>query len=310
MKKKISIIIPTFNEEENIKKFSEALEQCTRGMDYDFEQIIIDNCSTDRTQSIIREICKKNNKIKAIFNSKNFGYIRSPYYGMMQAKGDAVILFSADFQTPPELIPNLIEKWKNGAEVVLLRRLSTETNFFLELIKIIYYKFISLISSENLSFRTTGEGLFNRNVINELKKINDPYPYLRGLIFEIVDKVEFIDFHQPKRLHGESKSNLLNLIEVGFTGIINHSKLPLRFITFVGFLGSLISFLVGLFFLIYKLTYWDSFQLGLAPLLIGFYFGISILILMFGIIGEYVGFIFTHIKKIPLVFEKERINFD
>jgi glycosyltransferase involved in cell wall biosynthesis len=310
MKKIISIIIPTFNEEENIKKFSEALEQCTRGMDYDFEQIIIDNCSTDRTQSIIREICKKNNKIKAIFNSKNFGYIRSPYYGMMQAKGDAVILFSADFQTQHELIPNLIEKWENGAEVVLLRRLSTETNFFLELIKIIYYKFISLISSENLSFRTTGEGLYNKNVINELKKINDPYPYLRGLIFEIVDKVEFIDFHQPKRLHGKSKSNLLNLIEVGLTGIINHSKLPLRFITFVGFLGSLISFLVGLFFLIYKLTYWNSFQLGLAPLLVGFYFGISILILMFGIIGEYVGFIFTHIKKIPLVFEKERINFD
>jgi glycosyltransferase involved in cell wall biosynthesis len=310
MKKIISIIIPTFNEEENIKNFSEALEQCTRGMDYDFEQIIIDNCSTDKTQSIIREICKKNNKIKAIFNSKNFGYIRSPYYGIMQAKGDAVLLFSADFQTPPESIPDLIKKWENGAKVVLLRRISTKTNFFLELIKIIYYKFISLISSANLSSRTTGEGLFDRNVINELKKINDPYPYLRGLIFEIVDKVEFIDFNQPKRLHGKSKSNLLNLIEVGLTGIINHSKLPLRFITFVGFLGSLISFLVGLFFLIYKLTYWNSFQLGLAPLLVGFYFGISILILMFGIIGEYVGFIFTHIKKIPLVFEKERINFD
>lgn len=310
MKKLISIVIPTFNEEENIKEFSDRLEQCILGLDYDFEQIIIDNCSTDNTQIIIREICKKNKKIKAIFNKKNFGYIRSPYYGMMQANGNAVILISADFQTPPELIPNLIKKWESGSKVILYRRISTKTNFFLELIKILYYKFINLISSTNLSIKTTGEGLFDRNVMNELKKIKDPYPYLRGLVFEIENKIEFEDFSQIKRIKGKSKSNLSNLIEVALTGIINHSKIPLRLVTFTGILGSLISFLIGSFFLLYKLLYWDSFQLGLAPLIIGLFFGISIQVFMLGIIGEYIGFLFTRVKNMPLVFEEERINFD
>jgi glycosyltransferase involved in cell wall biosynthesis len=310
MKKLISIVIPTFNEQENIKEFSDRLEQCTLGLDYDFEQIIIDNCSTDNTQTIIREICKKNKKIKAIFNRRNFGYIRSPYYGMMQANGNAVILISADFQTPPELIPNLIKKWESGSKVILYRRISTETNFFLELIKIFYYKFINLISSTNLSIKTTGEGLFDRNVMNELEKIKDPYPYLRGLVFEIENKIEFEDFSQIKRIKGKSKSNLSNLIEVALTGIISHSKIPLRFVTFTGILGSLISFLIGFFFLLYKLLYWDSFQLGLAPLIIGLFFGISIQVFMLGIIGEYIGFLFTRVKNMPLVFEEERINFD
>ena len=310
MKKLISIVIPTFNEEENIKEFSDRLEQCTLGLDYDFEQIIIDNCSTDNTQTIIREICKKNKKIKAIFNRRNFGYIRSPYYGMMQANGNAVILISADFQTPPELIPNLIKKWERGSKVILYRRISTKTNFFLEIIKIFYYKFINLISSTNLSIKTTGEGLFDRNVMNELAKIKDPYPYLRGLVFEIENKIEFEDFSQIKRIKGKSKSNLSNLIEVALTGIINHSKIPLRFVTFTGILGSLISFLIGFFFLLYKLLYWDSFQLGLAPLIIGLFFGISIQVFMLGIIGEYIGFLFTRVKNMPLVFEEERINFD
>ena len=310
MKKLISIVIPTFNEEENIKEFSDRLEQCTLGLDYDFEQIIIDNCSTDNTQTIIREICKKNKKIKAIFNRRNFGYIRSPYYGMMQANGNAVILISADFQTPPELIPNLIKKWESGSKVILYRRISTKTNFFLEIIKIFYYKFINLISSTNLSIKTTGEGLFDRNVMNELAKIKDPYPYLRGLVFEIENKIEFEDFSQIKRIKGKSKSNLSNLIEVALTGIINHSKIPLRFVTFTGILGSLISFLIGFFFLLYKLLYWDSFQLGLAPLIIGLFFGISIQVFMLGIIGEYIGFLFTRVKNMPLVFEEERINFD
>lgn len=311
MKKIISIIIPTFNEEENIKKLSERIEQCTRKINnYKFEQIIIDNCSTDNTQIIIRDICKKNNKIKAIFNSRNFGYIRSPYHGIMQSNGAAAILISADFQCPPSLIESLIKKWENGAKIVLFRRVSTKTNFFLEFIKIIYYKFINSISSLNLPARVTGEGLYDKDVIQDLKKIEDPYPYLRGLIFEIIDKVEFLDFHQPKRLHGKSKSNLSNLIEVGLNGIVKHSKFPFRFIVSIGILGSAISFFVGLFYLMYKIYYWDNFELGLAPLLIGFYFGTSILILMIGIIGEYIGLIFTHIRKIPLVFEKERINFD
>ena len=312
MKKLISIVIPTYNEDANIEELSKQVELNINNYVsyYNYEIIFIDNCSTDKTQEIIRKLCLKNKKIKAIFNKRNFGYIRSPYYGMIQANGAAVILIAGDLETPPDSIPNLIKKWENGAKVVLFRRISTNRNFFLEFIKIFYYKFINLISSTSLSIKTTGEGLFDRGVINELKKIKDPYPYLRGLVFEIEDNIEFEDFSQIKRTKGKSKSNLFNLIEVALTGIVNHSKTPIRFVTFTGILGSLISFLIGLFFLLYKLLHWDSFQLGLAPLLVGFYFGISILIFMLGIIGEYVGFLFTRAKNMPLVFEKERINFD
>ncbi len=310
MKKIISIVIPTYNEEKNIKELLNQIELYTKNLDYDFEKIFIDNCSTDNTQSIIREICKKNKKVKAIFNNRNFGYTRSPYYGILQAKGDAVILCCADFQDPPELIPDLIKKWENGSRVVLLKRTISNENFFLEKLKILFYKFIKLTSEVKLTERTSGSGLFDKKVIDELKKINDPYPYQRGLILEVIDEVDVLEFNRPKRIEGKSSSNFYNLIDVALLGIVKHSKIPLRFVTLFGFLASITSLLVGLFFLCYKLLYWYSFQLGFTPLIVGLFFGISFLVFMLGIIGEYIGFIFTQVRNLPLVFEKERINFD
>ena len=310
MKKIISIVIPTYNEELNIVKLCEQIEFQMNNLDYNYEIIFIDNCSTDNTQNIIRDLCLKNNKIKAIFNSRNFGYIRSPYYGILQARGDAVLHITADFQDPPELIPQLIKKWETGSKVVFLKRKSTNANFILEFIKKFYYRFINSISEIELQNNSTGSGIYDRKIILELKKMNDPYPYMRGLVLEIVDKVDLLEFDQPKRYLGTSKSNLYFLFDYAMLGIVKHSKVPLRIMTISGFLMSLVSFLIGIFFLFYKFFYWNSFQLGLAPLVLGLFFGFSVLIFMLGIIGEYVGFIFTQVRNQPLVLEKERINLD
>lgn len=310
MKKIISIVIPTYNEESNINKLCEQVEFQMNNLDYNYEIIFIDNCSTDNTQNIIRELCLKNNKIKAIFNSRNFGYIRSPYYGILQARGDAVLHITADFQDPPELIPQLIKKWETGSKVVFLKRKSTNANFILEFIKKFYYRFINSISEIELQNNSTGSGIFDRKIILELKKMNDPYPYMRGLVLEIVDKVDLLEFHQPKRYLGTSKSNLYSLFDYAMLGIVKHSKVPLRIMTISGFLMSFVSFLIGIFFLFYKFFYWNSFQLGLAPLVLGLFFGFSVLIFMLGLIGEYVGFILTQVRNQPLVLEKERINLD
>jgi glycosyltransferase involved in cell wall biosynthesis len=310
MKKLISIITPTFNEETNIEKLSDAIAILMQNLDYDYEHIIIDNASTDNTQSIIRELCLKSKKVKAILNTRNFGHIRSPYHAILCAKGDAVIAISSDFQDPPELIPQLIQKWENGSEVVFLKRISSKTNFILEQLKLFFYKVINLISDVRLEKNVTGAGIFDKKIIENLKKINDSYPYFRGMIYEFVDKVDTLEFDQPKRLSGKSNSSFFVLFDLAMLGVVKHSKLPLRIMTISGFIISLVSFFIGIFFIIKKLLFWDAFQLGVAPLIAGVFFGISIIIIMLGLIGEYVGFVLTQTRNLPLVVEKERINFN
>lgn len=309
MKKLISIVTPTFNEERNIEELSKQIEFQMKNTSYDYEHIIIDNASTDKTQNVIRKICLENKSVKAIFNNKNFGHIRSPFYGILQSKGDAVILMASDFQDPPELIPALLEKWNNGSEIVLLKRKKSNANFFTDLFKKLFYRIIKLLSETSLTEKTTGSGIIDKKIVEELKKIDEPYPYFRGLIFEFSNKISTIEFNQPKRSYGNSKNNFFTLFDIGMLGIIKHSKIPLRIMTLAGFFLSLLLLIIGIFFLFYKLLYWDSFQLGLAPLILGVFFGISIQIMLLGIIGEYVGFILTQVRKMPLVIERERINF-
>jgi glycosyltransferase involved in cell wall biosynthesis len=310
MKKLISIVTPTYNEEKDIYSLSKAISIQMNNSDFDYEHIIIDNASIDNTQEVIKKLCLENKKIKAIFNKRNFGHIRSPYYAILQTKGDAVILLAGDGQDPPELIGKLIEKWKTGLDVVLLKRKSSETNFFLESIKIFFYKIINFLSEIKLLEKTTGSGIFDRKIIEELRKIEEPYPYFRGLILEITNKIDVIEFDQPNRKHGQSKNNFFTLFDIAMLGIIKHSKLPLRLMTIAGFIFSFLACIVGIIFFIYKLFFWDSFQLGLAPIILGLFFGISFQILLLGIIGEYVGFTLTQVRKFPLVVEKERINFE
>jgi glycosyltransferase involved in cell wall biosynthesis len=275
----------------------------------DYEHIIIDNASTDNTQQIIRNLCKEDKRVKVILNRKNYGHVRSPYHAILQANGDAVILIASDFQDPVELIPKLINKWLEGSEVVFLKRVSSKENFILEVVKKIFYKIVNLLSEIKLTERTTGSGIFDKKIINQLKKIDEPYPYLRGLIYEIVEKIDVIEFNQPKRIFGKSKNNFYTLFDLAMIAIVKHSKLPLRFMTIFGFVFSFISLTTGLFFLGYKLFFWNSFQLGLAPLILGMFFGISFQVFMLGLIGEYISSILTQVRNMPLVIEKERINF-
>jgi glycosyltransferase involved in cell wall biosynthesis len=309
MKKLISIVTPTFNEERYIEELSKQIEFQMKNTSYDYEHIIIDNASTDNTQNLIRKICSENKSVKAIFNAKNFGHIRSPFYGILQSRGDGVILLASDFQDPPELIPALIEKWNNGSDIVLLKRNKSNENFFIELFKRMFYRIIKLLSETSLTERTTGSGIIDKKIIHQLRKIDEPYPYFRGLILEFTDKISILEFNQPKRIYGSSKNNFFTLFDIGMLGIIKHSKIPLRVMTLAGFFLSILLLIIGFFFLFYKLFYWNSFQLGLAPLILGVFFGISIQIMMLGIIGEYVGFILTQVRKLPLVLERERINF-
>ena len=271
MKKLISIVTPTFNEEDNIKELCQSIASELKKTNYDYEHIIIDNSSTDNTTEILRELAKQDKNIKVIINSRNFGHVRSPVHGLLQSKGDAAILMMSDFQDPIELIPQYISEWEKGYDVVLAQKNSSEENFIKHFLKNLFYKFAKRISDTPLLMNTTGSGLINRKILNILKKIEDPYPYFRGLIPEITENIKLISFHQPKRKKGKTKNNFYTLYDLGILGIVKHSKFPLRVMTFFGFIFSILSLLVALIYLIFKLIYWDSFELGVAPIIIGIF---------------------------------------
>lgn len=310
MRKKISIVTPTFNEELNIEKLCNDIAFQMKKLDYDYEHIVIDNLSTDTTVPILEKKAQKDKNLKVIINSRNFGHIRSPIHGLLQSTGDAVILMSADFQDPIELIPKYIDEWKKGYPVVMGQKLTSEESKFKHLTKKMYYKFINLISEFPLLMDTTGAGLFDRKIIEELRKVNDPYPYFRGLVSEVTSEIKLLQFHQPKRNKGVTKNNFYTLYDLGILGIIKHSKMPLRIITFIGLIASLLSFIVSIVFLFRKLLNWNSFDVGIAPLIIGVFMIASIQIFLLGFIGEYVMNILYHNRNLPLVIEKKRINFD
>jgi polyisoprenyl-phosphate glycosyltransferase len=308
--KKISIVTPTFNEEQNIKEICLAISNKMKELDYDYEHIVIDNSSTDKTILILEELAATNKKLKVIINSRNFGHIRSPIYGLLQASGDAMILMSSDFQDPVELISKYIEEWEKGHLVVMGQKTTSDENKFKHNLKKLFYKFINLISEIPLLMDTTGAGLYDKKIIEELRKTKDPYPYFRGLVSEITNDVKLIPFHQPKRNKGKTKNNYYTLYDLGIVGIIKHSKIPLRIITFIGLTASFLSFVISIIFLFRKIFNWDSFDVGVAPLIIGLFMLASIQIFLLGFIGEYVMNILQQTRNLPLVIEKKRINFD
>jgi glycosyltransferase involved in cell wall biosynthesis len=306
----ISIVTPTYNEVDNIVNLCKEIKNICQSNKIDYEHIIIDNCSTDGTIAKIKNLTANDKNIKAIINQTNFGHIRSPFYGMLQAKGNAVIVMPSDFQSSPQLILEYYNKWIEGSKVVLGRRSKVSDKFFLRIIKYLYYTFISKISNVKLEKNVTGEGLYDKSVIDVLKNIKDPYPYIRGLIFELGFKIDFIDFKQSERVKGYSKNNLYTLFDLGLTGVVKHSNVLLRAMILCGFFSSFISLIVSCFFLVYKIIYWNSFQLGLAPILVGFFGLASLQIMIIGLIGEYVSIVLSYSKNLPLVIEKERINFN
>jgi len=307
--KKISIVTPTFNEEENIKRLCSEIKVEAESLNYDYEHIIIDNSSSDKTIDILREIASKDKNVKIIINSRNYGHIKSPFYGVMQATGDACILMVSDFQEPIYLISKYIKKWENGAKIVLGQKNISEENNFIFSLRKLFYTLLNKISETELSINTTGTGLFDKEVINRLKKINDPYPYFRGLISEVGFDIETIKFDQPLRKLGKTKNNFFTLYDLAMLGVVKHSRMPLRIMTLLGFISSFGCLFVATIYLILKLIFWNSFELGSAPTIIGIFTISSIQIMLLGLLGEYIGVILMHQRNMPLVIEKERINF-
>lgn len=308
--KKISILTPTYNESENIKELCQSIQKIMSNLDYDYEHIVIDNASTDGTIKILKELCKNNKKLKVIINNKNYGHLNSPFYGILQTTGDATVYINSDFQDPPELIPEYIKLWEEGNKIILGQKNRSDENFLIKNLRSFYYKILSKISYSELTLNTTGSGLFDSSVINTLKKIDDPIPYLRGLISEIEGDIKLLKFDQPRRKSGDSKNNLLTLFDLAMLGIVKHSKVPLRLMVLTGFIISLIAIFISIIFLFYKLIFWNSFNLGIAPLVIGLFFFSGFQIFLLGLLGEYISVILSHVRKLPLVIEKERINFE
>ena len=292
--------------EELVTRVAKVMENLSQ---YDYEQIIIDNASTDGTSEILRKLASNNPRLKIILNSRNFGHIRSPYHGMLQASGDAVIYLASDLQEPPELIPDFIKKWEQGAKAVVgIKNSSAESAIFFA-VRRLYYGLVEKLADTRTIQNFTGFGLYDRTIIDYCKKLGDPYPYFRGLIAEIGLPVEKIAYHQPLRKRGFTKNNFYTLYDIAMLGITNFSKVPLRLATMVGFLAATLSLLVAVGYLIYKLLFWQNFAIGTAPMVIGLFFFASVQLFFIGILGEYIGAIHTQVLKRPLVVEKERINF-
>ena len=306
----ISIVTPCYNEEGNAREMYEAIRAIFAGLpQYRYEHIFIDNASKDGTPRILRELAAGDANVKVILNARNFGHVRSGYYALLQTSGEAVIALACDFQDPPELIPEFLRRWAAGSKVVLgVKESSDESGLFYAL-RDRYYRTLARIADIELVRQSTGFGCFDKSVIEALRRIDDPYPYFRGLIAEIGHEPSIVPYRQPARTRGISSQNFYTLYDLAFLGIVNHSKVPLRLATMTGFASAAISLLVALCYLIYKLLFWTQFTLGIAPILIGFFFLTSVQLFFIGIVGEYIGSIYTHVRHHPHVFEKDRINF-
>lgn len=311
-KKKISVVSSCFNEAGNLQAFyNDIVNVMTQFPQYSYEIIMADNCSTDGSRDILRRIAACDKQFKVILNANNFGPDRSSFNALRQASGDAVVPMSSDLQDPPELIADFIKRWEAGYQVVMAVKAQSRENPFMWILRRFYYWTLSNLSdTDHIIQNFTGFGLYDRKFMNALKQYRDPVPYLRGFVSQIGFKQTMVEFVQPKRKHGKSKHSFLSLYDVAMTGFVNHSKLPLRLATFSGFCIAGISMLFAFGYLLYKLLYWDTFSLGVAPMVIGLFFFSAIQLIFIGIVGEYVGAILTQVKNHPLVIEDEKINFD
>jgi glycosyltransferase involved in cell wall biosynthesis len=309
--KLISVVTPCFNEEANVHELHRRIAAAFAELPgYEYEHIFIDNASTDRTVDEVKALAATDKRVKLIVNARNFGHVRSPVYGMLQGRGDAVILMASDLQDPPELIPPFVRAWEQGHKVVLGIKRQTVESFAMRFVRKAYYDLVCRLSEIDLARDNTGFGLYDRQVIEVVSRIDDPYPYLRGLVSDIGFPAAKVDFVKPARTRGITKNNFYTLYDLAMLGITSHSKVPLRMATMLGFAMSGLSLVVAAVYLVAKLLYWNQFSLGLAPLVIGLFLFASVQLFFIGILGEYVGAIHTQVQKRPLVIEKERVNFD
>ena len=311
MAKKISVMIPCYNELENVVPMSEAVvEQFEKNLpEYDYELVFIDNCSTDGTRDKLEVICTKNKNIKAIFNAKNFGQFNSPFYGMCQTTGDATITICCDFQDPVDLIPQFVREWEKGYKIVAAIKTSSDENSLMYFLRTCYYKLIKKMSNVEQIEHFTGTGLYDKSFIKVLKELDDPTPFLRGIVAELGFKRKDIYYKQNMRRSGKTHNNWYSLYDAAMLSFTSYTKIGLRMATIIGFLFATINMLIAVGYLIAKLIWWDNFTLGTAPMLIGIFFIGSVQLFFLGLMGEYILNINTRVMKRPLVVEEKRINF-
>lgn len=309
-KKTISVVTSCYNEEENLPQLYKRLVAVfARLPQYNYEIIVADNCSKDQSRVVLRSIAAKDKNFKVILNANNFGQIRSPHNALLQASGDAVVGICSDLQDPPEMIIDFVREWEKGAKTVCAVKSASKGSFFMSLMRRFYYWLMAKLSETEQIQNFTGFGLYDRKVVDAIKQYHDPYPYARGMIGEIGFKRVEVPYVQEKRNAGRTKNNFFSLYDMAMNAFISHSKIPLRLATFLGFCLAGLSILVALGYLVYKLLYWETFSLGMAPVVIGLFLFFAVQLVFIGIIGEYVGAILTQVKNHPLVIEEEKINF-
>lgn len=310
--KLISIVTPCYCEEENVdflyNKIKGVFDKNCPG--YEYEHIFIDNASTDNSVSLIKKLCEKDHRVKLIVNARNFGHIRSPFYGIMQARGDAVVLMASDLQDPPELLPDFIQQWESGFKLVLAVKKQEIASPVMRFFRRQYYNVLEILADVKITKDFTGFGLYDRTVVEQLRDMGDSYPYLRGLVSELGYDASLVEFVKPQRRSGISHNNFYTLYDMAMLGVTSHTKIPLRLATMFGFVLSALSILIALGYLTYKLLFWNEFVVGMGPLVVGLFFFSSVQLFFLGIVGEYVGAIHTQVLSRPLVIEKERVNFD
>ena len=311
-KKLISVVVPTYNEQENVVPLTDTLVKifAEELPEYNYEIIFIDNHSKDNTKTLIRQICSENPNVKAIFNARNFGQMRSPVYGFKQAYGDCVVRLNADFQDPPSLIPTFVREWEKGHKIVIGIKEKTEEGFFMAFVRRQYYKFLRKITDIGHIENFTGFGLFDKAFVDVVRNIHDPMPYFRGMVAEFGFEYKTILYQRPNRRAGKSKTHFYTLYDVAMIGITSYSKVMLRLASFLGFIIGGLSFLVALVYFIMKLVHWDWFRSGIAPLVIGVFFLGGVQLFFIGLLGEYVLAINSRVLDRPLVVEEERLNFN
>lgn len=309
--KTITIATPCFNEEENVEELYHRVRKIMLQVGrYRYEHLFIDNNSSDQTVPILKRLAMRDQNVKIIVNARNFGQVRSPFHALTQARGDAVLGMAADFQDPPELIPQLIQKWEEGYAMVLCIKKTSRENALMFWLRTMYYQTVQRMSDMRTFQHFTGFGLYDRRVVDIVVSLKDPYPYFRGLMAEIGLPYYELVFDQPRRARGITKNNFYLLYDIAMLGITNASKVPLRIVTFTGFVTAVLSIGAAAVYFIYKIFFWNSFTVGLSPLIIGLFFLGSVQMVSMGIIGEYVGAIHTNVQNRPYVIEKERINFE
>lgn len=310
--KKISVLIPCYNEAENVGPISRAVTEILEKElpRYDYELVFIDNDSTDGTRDIIRGLCADNPRIKAILNARNFGQFNSPYYGMLQVTGDCVIEMVADFQDPVEMIPKYIHEWEKGYKIVIGIKTSSKENRLMYWLRSCYYKTIKKLSDVEQIEHFTGSGLYDREFIEVLRSLDDPTPFLRGIVAELGYRRKEIPYEQPRRRAGKTHNNFYRLYDAAMLSVTSYTKAGLRLATIFGSICAVVSMLIALVYLVMKLIWWDRFPAGMAPMLIGMLFLESVQLFFIGFLGEYIMSINQRVMKRPLVIEEERINFN